>query len=59
MENAKVGIRMNTVAPGVVDTPVHKDNPLDCLRARSPMGSIADTQEIADAVVFLAEAPPT
>jgi NAD(P)-dependent dehydrogenase (short-subunit alcohol dehydrogenase family) len=57
MEYAKEGIRLNTVAPGVVDTPLHKDHPADYLRTRSPMGSIADAQEIADAVVFLAEAP--
>jgi len=57
MEYAKEGIRLNTVAPGVVDTPLHKDNPKDCLRTLSPMASIADTQEIVDAVVFLAEAP--
>ncbi len=51
MEYAKEGIRLNTVAPGVVDTPLHKDNPSDCLRTLSPMGSIADTQEIVDAVL--------
>ena len=49
MEYAKEGIRLNTVAPGVVDTPLHKDNPKDCLRTLSPMGSTADTQEIVDA----------
>ncbi len=57
MEYAQEGIRFNTVAPGVVDTPLHQDNPKDFLRTRSPMGSISDTQEIVDAVVFLAEAP--
>jgi len=57
MEYAKEGIRLNTVAPGVVDTPLHQDNPKDFLRTRSPMGSISDAQEIVDAVVFLAEAP--
>ena len=57
MEYAKGGIRLNTVAPGVVDTPLHKDDPKEFLRTLSPMGSIADTQEIVDAVVFLAEAP--
>jgi NAD(P)-dependent dehydrogenase (short-subunit alcohol dehydrogenase family) len=57
MEYAKEGIRINTVAPGVVDTPLHKDNPRDFLRTLSPMGSISDAQEIVDAVVFLAEAP--
>jgi NAD(P)-dependent dehydrogenase (short-subunit alcohol dehydrogenase family) len=57
MEYAKDGIRFNTVAPGEVDTPLHKDDPKDFLRTLSPMGSISDTQEIVDAVVFLAEAP--
>jgi NAD(P)-dependent dehydrogenase (short-subunit alcohol dehydrogenase family) len=56
MEYAKDGIRFNTVAPGVVETPLHQDNSRDYLRTRSPMASIADAQEIVDAVVFLAEA---
>ena len=57
MEYAKAGIRFNSVAPGIVDTPLHSDDPTDVLRTLSPMGSISDAQEIADAVVFLAEAP--
>jgi NAD(P)-dependent dehydrogenase (short-subunit alcohol dehydrogenase family) len=57
MEYAQEGIRFNTVAPGVVDTPLHQGHPKDLLRTRSPMGSISDAQEIVDAVVFLAEAP--
>lgn len=57
MEYAKDGIRVNTVAPGIVDTPLHKDNPKDFLRTLSPMGAISTAQEIADAVIFLTEAP--
>ena len=57
MEYAKEGIRFNAVAPGEVDTPLNKDNPKDFLRTLSPMGSISAAQDIADAVVFLAEAP--
>jgi NAD(P)-dependent dehydrogenase (short-subunit alcohol dehydrogenase family) len=57
MEYAKEGIRFNTVAPGEVDTPLHKDDPKDFLRTLSPMGSVSDAQEIVDVVVFLAEAP--
>jgi NAD(P)-dependent dehydrogenase (short-subunit alcohol dehydrogenase family) len=57
MEYARDGIRVNTVAPGVVDTPLHKDNPKDFLKTLSPMNSISSAQEIVDAVVFLTEAP--
>jgi NAD(P)-dependent dehydrogenase (short-subunit alcohol dehydrogenase family) len=56
MEYAKDGIRVNTVAPGVVDTPLHKDNPKDFLRTLSPTGLISSVQDIADAVVYLTEA---
>ena len=45
------------MAPGVVDTPLHKDNPKDFLRTLSPMHSISDTREIVDAVLFLTKAP--
>jgi NAD(P)-dependent dehydrogenase (short-subunit alcohol dehydrogenase family) len=57
MEYARDGIRVNTVAPGVVDTPLHKDNPKEFLKTLSPMNSISSAQEIVDAVVFLTEAP--
>ncbi|MGO4123068.1 SDR family NAD(P)-dependent oxidoreductase [Inquilinus sp. YAF38] len=57
MEYAKAGIRVNTVAPGIVDTPLHKDDPKDVLKTLSPMGVISTVQDIVDAVVFLTEAP--
>jgi NAD(P)-dependent dehydrogenase (short-subunit alcohol dehydrogenase family) len=56
MEYAKDGIRVNVVAPGTVDTPLHKDNPKDFLKSLSPMGTISSTGDIADAVVYLTEA---
>ena len=56
MEYAKEGIRVNTVAPGIVDTPLHKDNPKDFLKTLSPMGTIADVKDIAEAVLYLAGA---
>ena len=57
IEYAKDGIRVNAVAPGTVDTPLHKNNPKDFLETLSPMGSISTVQEIVDAVIYLTEAP--
>jgi NAD(P)-dependent dehydrogenase (short-subunit alcohol dehydrogenase family) len=55
-EYAKNNIRFNAVAPGVVDTPLHKDNPKNSLESLSPMGTITDSKEIAEAVIYLTEA---
>jgi NAD(P)-dependent dehydrogenase (short-subunit alcohol dehydrogenase family) len=56
MEYAKQGIRVNAVAPGVVDTPMHKDDPKDFLKTLQPMGQISDVKDIVDAIVYLTEA---
>ena len=55
-EYAKQGIRFNTVAPGIVDTPMHKDDPQDFLKTLSPMGTISSIKDVVDAVVYLTEA---
>ena len=57
MEYARDGIRVNTVAPGVVDTPLHKHNAKEFLKTLSPMASISKVEEIVDAVVFLDRGP--
>src|SRR6266436_4900842 len=56
MEYAPQGIRVNVVAPGVVDTPLHENNPKDFLRTLSPLGQISSAKDIAQAVFFLTEA---
>ena len=56
MEYAKHGIRVNAVAPGVVDTPMHKDEPKDPFKALQPLGGISEIKDIVDAVVYLTEA---
>ena len=56
MEYAKDGIRVNAVAPGVVDTPMHASDPKDFLQSLSPMGRIVSVRDITDAVVYLTEA---
>ena len=54
-EYSKEHIRFNAVAPGVVDTPLHKNNPRDFLKTLSPMGTISTAEEIANAVIYLTE----
>jgi NAD(P)-dependent dehydrogenase (short-subunit alcohol dehydrogenase family) len=56
IEYAKQDIRFNAVAPGVVDTPLHKDDPKEFLKQLQPMGGIADVQDVVDAVLYLAQA---
>ena len=56
IEYAKDGIRFNAVAPGVVDSPLHRDDPKDFLKTFQPMGKIVEVRDIVDAVLFLAEA---
>jgi len=55
-EYAKEHIRFNAVAPGVVDSPLHANNPKELLEKLSPMGSISTIEDIANAVVYLTEA---
>ena len=55
-EYAKQHIRFNAVAPGAVDTPLHKNNPKEFLKTLSPMGTISDVSDIVDAVAYLTEA---
>jgi NAD(P)-dependent dehydrogenase (short-subunit alcohol dehydrogenase family) len=56
MEYARNGIRVNAVAPGVVDTPLLESVPKDFLRTLSPTGQIGDSKDIAEAVLYLSEA---
>jgi NAD(P)-dependent dehydrogenase (short-subunit alcohol dehydrogenase family) len=56
LEYAKDGIRVNVVAPGMVDTPLHKNDPMDFLKTMAPMGTVSQVEDIANAVVYLTEA---
>jgi len=56
IEYAKYGIRFNAVAPGVVDTPMHKDDSKDALKTFQPMGKIVEVRDIVEAVLYLAQA---
>jgi NAD(P)-dependent dehydrogenase (short-subunit alcohol dehydrogenase family) len=56
IEYATRGIRVNAVAPGIVDTPLHKDDPKDFLKTLQPMGEIAAVSDVVDAVLYLTNA---
>jgi NAD(P)-dependent dehydrogenase (short-subunit alcohol dehydrogenase family) len=56
LEYAKQGIRFNAVAPGVVDTPLHRESNKEHLRSLQPMGSFAEIRDIVDAVLYLSSA---
>jgi NAD(P)-dependent dehydrogenase (short-subunit alcohol dehydrogenase family) len=54
IEYAKDGIRFNAVAPGVVDTPMHRNDPNES--TSQPVMKKATVQDIVDAVLYLAQA---
>jgi NAD(P)-dependent dehydrogenase (short-subunit alcohol dehydrogenase family) len=54
IEYAKDGIRFNAVAPGVVDTPMHRHDPND--PPLQPAMTMATVKDIVDAVLYLAQA---
>jgi NAD(P)-dependent dehydrogenase (short-subunit alcohol dehydrogenase family) len=56
IEYAKDNIRFNAVAPGVVDSTLHKNDSKDSMRKRQPMGSFAEIKDIVEAVLYLANA---
>jgi NAD(P)-dependent dehydrogenase (short-subunit alcohol dehydrogenase family) len=56
MEYAKRNIRVNAVAPGIVDTPMHANGSMDFLKTLQPMGQISSVKDIVDAIVYLTDA---
>lgn len=66
IEFAREGVRVNAVLPGAVDTPMLREglarleggsleHKLRALEARSPLGRIGRPEEIAHAILFLAD----
>ena len=56
IEYAKEGIRVNTIAPGAINTPMHKPETHDFLKALHPVGRIGEVREVVDAALFLTDA---
>lgn len=57
-EVAPMGVRVNAVAPGAVDTDMMKtysEEEIKAICSEIPLGRLAKPEEIADAILFLAE----
>lgn len=57
MEFADEGIRFNTIAPGVVNTPMHPPEAHEFLKQLSPLKRLAEVGEVADLLVLLESTP--
>ncbi|WP_077033560.1 SDR family NAD(P)-dependent oxidoreductase [Pelomonas sp. KK5] len=57
IEYAGRGIRFNTVAPGIIKTPMHAPETHGFLSALHPMGHMGEIEDIVNAVVYLDNAP--
>jgi len=55
-ELAPYGLRVNAVAPGIVRTPLHDAYDVDSLGKLALLERVGESGEIADAVVYLADA---
>ena len=56
MEYAKDGIRVNTVAPGTINTPMHPPETHQFLKNLHPIARLGEVKEVVDAVMFLTDA---
>jgi 3-oxoacyl-[acyl-carrier protein] reductase len=52
-EVARLGIRVNVVAPGLIETDMIQDAPKDHIKAMIPMARIGRPEEVATVVAFL------
>ena len=57
MEDVADGIRVNTISPGVVDTPMHANDDHEFLKKLHPIPRLVQISEIVDALFYLESAP--
>jgi NAD(P)-dependent dehydrogenase (short-subunit alcohol dehydrogenase family) len=57
MEFVADGIRVNTISPGVVDTPMHAHDDHEALKKLHPVPRLVQISEIVDALFYLQSAP--
>lgn len=56
MEFADKGIRFNAIAPGVVNTPMHRPETHAFLKELSPLKRLAEVAEVADLLLYMESA---
>ncbi|MEQ9364041.1 MAG: SDR family oxidoreductase [Leptospirales bacterium] len=56
LEYATKNIRVNAVAPGIIDTPLYTSDMHEFLNTLQPVGKIGRVEDIVNAVLYLAEA---
>ena len=57
MEFVADGIRVNTISPSVVDTPMHAHDDHEILKKLMPIPRLVKISEIVDALLYLESAP--
>jgi NAD(P)-dependent dehydrogenase (short-subunit alcohol dehydrogenase family) len=56
LELAPKGVRVNAIAPGVIDTPMHTPSTHELLKAQSPMKRLGTAEQIVAAALYLVDA---
>ena len=57
IEYASRGIRVNAVAPGVIQTPGNAPESYDALAGLQPLGRVGQVSDIVDGILFLESSP--